>query len=635
MKNSNSLLPELLQLFPELRAQVYFKATLTAISHAMEDLVLAGTEQPLVIANFQQERYYRQEAGRYQRIAQRTDRVYVLAAPETDFASAPAPFATIGLEPTDELAQEWHLAIVGENYSACLICREYAAPVGAIDLDSARQFRGFWTFDPAISRQAAALLLKRIGDYRPDLASQIDREKQRGIAENLPLQSAASLSAELFVNRLVTYLQASQYRQVKAYQRIVGQERQERLINRFATAIRQSLTIEDILAVTIREVSQLFGQSRCLLSRSPQGLAELAGTKYLANHPHFQPLLNQGQIVSIADVSQDSGIQSHPDLQVQLAQAQIEACLLVPIFIGAAAQNEYRQQCLGVLEVHRSSPYLWSIADRDLLRSIAERVGIELLQAEAFINLQQMNQQLAAIKQTQNNLIAIVGHELRTPLSTIQVCLESLDAEPDMPAKYQQSMVEIALTDSARLRKLIEDFLLLSRLESNLSTWQMESIDLNDSLSIAVSNLQAASQPRDLPSIVMNLSPTLPPIIGDNEALFQLFSKLLDNACKFTPPTGTITLKIGEVTTAQMPPQPMLEVEIADTGCGIEPDRLETIFDRFHQEEGFLRRAVGGAGLGLSICRQLVRQLGGQIWATSQGKGQGSQFYVTLPVLVN
>ncbi len=632
MKNSKSLLPELLQLFPELRAQVYFKTTLTAISHAMEDLVLASTEQPLVIANFQQERYYRQESSRYQRIAQRTDRVYVLAAPETDFASAPASFATVGLEQSDELAQEWHLAIVGENYSACLVCREYAAPIGTIDLDSARQFKGFWTFDPAVSRQAAALLLQRIGDYRPDLASQIDREKQRGIAEKLPPQSAESRSAELFVNRLVTYLQASQHRQVKAYQRIVGQERQERLINRFTAVIRQSQTIEDILAVTIREVSQLFGQSRCLLSRS---LQESGTTEYLASHSHFQPLLHQGQIVSIADVSQDSGIQSHLDLQTRLAQAQIQACLLVPIFIAATAQNEYRQQCLGVLELHHSSPYLWSLADRDLLRSIAERVGSELLQAEAFTNLRQMNQQLAAIKQTQNNLIAIVGHELRTPLSTIQVCLESLDAEPDMPAKYQQSMVEIALTDSERLRKLIEDFLLLSRLESNLSTWQMEPVDLTDSLSIAVSNLQAASQPRDLPSIVMALSPTLPLIIADNEALFQLFSKLLDNACKFTPSTGTITVKIGEINTAQIPPQSMLEVEIADTGCGIEPDRLETIFDRFHQEEGFLRRAVGGAGLGLSICRQLVRQLGGQIWATSLGKGQGSQFYVTLPVLVN
>jgi DICT domain-containing protein/nitrogen-specific signal transduction histidine kinase len=635
MKNPNSLLAELLQLFPELRAQVYYKATLTAISHAMEDLVLAGTEQPLIIANFQQERYYRQESARYQRISQRTDRVYILAEPETDFNSAPAPYATIGLEQTDELAQEWHLAIVGENYSACLICREYPAPVGEIDLDSARQFRGFWTFDPAVSRQAAALLLQRIGDYRPDLANQIDREKQRGITASFPLQSAESISAELFVNRLVTYLQASQHQQVKAYQRIVGQERQERLVNQFTTAIRQSLTIEDIFGVTIREVSQLFGQSRCLLSRLPLGLAT---PEHLASHPHFQPLLNQGQIVSIADVSQDSGIQSHPDLQAKLAQAQIEACLLVPIFIGAKLQNEYHQQCLGVLELHHSSPYSWSIADRDLLRSIVDRVGSELLQVEAFVNLRQMNQQLAAIKQTQNNLIAIVGHELRTPLSTIQVCLESLDAEPDMPTEYQQSMVEIALSDSERLRKLIEDFLLLSRLESNLATWQMEPINLADSISIAVSHLQAASQPRDLPKIVVDLSPALPLILADNEALFQLLSKLLDNACKFTPPTGMITLKIAEANPpapVPKPTKPMLEVEIVDTGCGIEPDRLEQIFDRFHQEEGFLRRAVGGAGLGLSICRQLVHQLGGQIWATSQGKGQGSQFYVTLPVLVN
>ena len=176
---SSSLLQELLQSFPQLRAQVYFKASLTALSHAIEDLVLAGTEQPLVIANFQQERYYRQEAARYQRIGQHTDRVYVLAAPETDFASAPAPYATIGIAPTDPLAQEWHLAIVGKSYSACLICREYAAPVDTIDLDSARQFRGFWTFDADVSKQAAVLLLDRIVRYRPDLTEQIDLDKHR------------------------------------------------------------------------------------------------------------------------------------------------------------------------------------------------------------------------------------------------------------------------------------------------------------------------------------------------------------------------------------------------------------------------------------------------------------------------
>lgn len=637
MKNAQSLLPELLKSFPELKAQVYSKATLTAISHAIEDLVLASTEQPLVIASFQHERYYYQESARYQRIAEQTDRVYVLAVPGADVASAPAPFMTIGLEQTDELAQEWHLAIVGEDYSACLICREHGASVDTIDLDSARQFQGFWTFDPAISHCAATLLLQRIGTYRPDLASQVEQEQQRIMSEHSLLQSAESLLAQLFTERLVTYLQASQNEQVKAYQRIVGQEQQQRLINRFSAIIRQAMTIEEIFKATIREISQVFGQSRCQLYRLPPQISALSSTEYLASHPYFQQLLDRGEIISIADVSQDTGIQLHLDLQTRLAQLGIEACLLVPIFVGTGS-GEQKRRCLGVLELYRVSPYLWPPADRELLSLLSERVGIEMLQVEAFVNLQQVNQQLSSLKQAQNSLIAIVGHELRTPLSTIQVCLESLDTEPDMPAKYQQSMVEIALTDSERLRKLIEDFLLLSRLESNLTTWQMESIDLVDALSLAASHLQAASQPRNLPKIVMNVASTLPPIVADNEALFQILSKLLDNACKFTPATGTITLKIAAVnmlTATQVPPQPMLEVEIADTGCGIEAERLETIFDRFYQEEGFLRRAVGGAGLGLSICRQLVRQLGGQIWATSQGKGQGSQFHVTLPVLVN
>jgi DICT domain-containing protein/GAF domain-containing protein len=505
MSNSSSLLQELLQSFPQLREQIYFKASLTALSHAIEDVVLAGKEQPLVIVNFQQERFYRQETGRYQRIAKHTDQVYILAAPETDFASAPAPYATIGLDPTDELTQEWHLAIIGRSYSACLIFREFAAPIDTIELDTARQFKGFWTFDPVVSKQAALLLLQRICRYRPDLAAQIDRAKQqyRLTTTRQTAASIAAMNAQLFSTRLVTYLQASQYKQVKAYRRIVEEERRERLVNKITTAVQQSLRTEDIVAVVVQEISVLFRQCRCLLYTLPSdSLAKrqiedeftpagsLLGRNWrLADHPQFQAILNRGEIISIADTSQDSGIQSHPKLQQQLSAAKIQACLLLPICD--------RQQCLAVLELHRDHPYPWSGGDRELLARIATQVGIALLQAEAFGNLQRFNQQLVAIKQTQNNLIAIVGHEFRTPLSTIQVCLESLDAEPDMPKEFQQSMVEIALSDSERLRRLIQDFLLLSRLESDLATWQMEPVDLADAIMMTVSNLQAAGQPRD------------------------------------------------------------------------------------------------------------------------------------------
>ena len=626
MTHPTSLLQHLLEAIPDLRAQVYFKTTLTALSHAMEDLVLVGDDRPLVIANFQQERFYRQETRRYQRIAEKTDHVYVLAMPETDFASTPAPYATIGLEESDPLAQEWHLVVIAPSYSACLVCREHSVAINAAALDSGRQFQGFWTFDPIVTRQAAQELLGRIVRYRPDLSDRVEtarREYQlvngndlalsQVLAETQPSQQPqpSGLDIRRFSDRLVTYLQASQYQQVRSYRRAVAQTEQAQLINAITAKIRRSLKLEDVVALTVCEIERVFLRCRCQMTRLP---SSPIGSP-LGSHPLFQPLLSQGKVVAIADVMQDSGIQAYPELQMQMQMDQIRSCVLVPIM--------YQQDCLAVLELSHASPRLWSEGDRYFLASIATQVGWGLKQAEAYVKLAQLNDQLSTIEQTQNNLIAIVGHELRTPLSTIQVCLESLATEPDMPQDCQQVMLDIALADSERLRKLVQDFLLLSQLESGSVSWQMEPIEISDLISLAVCNLKSGAKTN--PTILVEIPKALPMVQGDGEAVVQVLTKLLGNAVKFTPQTGTVQVSVREI-------EGYVEIRIADSGCGIESSRLESIFDRFYQEEGFLQRSFGGTGLGLAICRQLVRRLEGKLWATSGGKGQGSQFYVTLPV---
>ena len=128
MSIQTSVLAELLQDLPQLRPQMYFKSSLTALSHAMEDQVLAGSDRPLVIASFQRERFYRQEAHRYRRVAQKSNQVYVLAAPETDFVSGSDIYETIAFKPEDSLSQEWHLVVIGPQYASCLVCRERQAP---------------------------------------------------------------------------------------------------------------------------------------------------------------------------------------------------------------------------------------------------------------------------------------------------------------------------------------------------------------------------------------------------------------------------------------------------------------------------------------------------------------------------
>jgi DICT domain-containing protein/signal transduction histidine kinase len=648
MRTPNSVWQDLLQTLPNLRSQIYYKSTLTALSHAMEDLVLTGTDRPLVLANFQQERYYRQEARRYQKIAQRTDQVYVLAAAESGFDSAAAPYPTIVLNPEDELAQEWHLIIIGQHYSACLVCQECAAPIDAA-IDSARQFRGVWTFDRGISAQAAELLLQKILAYRPDLADQVQHSRQvYGLAEeSLSLASSSARSnatdrplridAHLFADRLVTYLQSSQYKQLRAYRTIATQERKERLINSITTVIRNSVHPEEIFKVTVQALGQVLRHCRCLLY--PQmaigqpiqyefvaaGMNSLQGERWtLAQYPLFQMLLAKHQTIAIADVSRDTSLQSSA-LKELLQRWQIGSCLLVPVF--------YQQQLLGVLELHQPQAQVWQEAEVSLMEAIATQVGIALIQAEAYANLATLNQQLVDLERTQSNLIAIVGHELRTPLSTIQVCLESLFDEPDTPLEVQQVMLQTALDDSERLRRLIQDFLTLSRLESGAASWQFEAISVQECLDLALTSL--GNQETPTPKIMLNLLPELPLVQVDGEGLIEVFIKLLDNACKFTDIGGTISIQaqiLGSDPAPEGGQATWLEISITDTGRGIEPEQLETVFGRFYQAEGYLRRTVGGIGLGLAICRRIVQKWGGTIQAESLGRMQGSTFRFTLPV---
>ncbi|AFZ03274.1 DICT sensory domain-containing protein [Calothrix sp. PCC 6303] len=658
MSISISLLSELLENLPHLRPQLYFKASLTALSHAMEDQVLAATlEDPLIIASFQRERFYRQEAHRYQRLSQSSSQIYVLSAPETEFVNSSEFYEKIAFEPDDGLSQEWHLVVVANNYATCLICHEYPrsqikkdeprelSPI--LDSDTARRFEGVWTSERSVSLKAADLLLNRILIYRPELANKVALVKQRfGIGEGKKLDKLALLNpmgefacdidTDPFVQRLVTYLQASQYKLHKAYRSIAAQARKERLVNSISTAIRRSLNPQEVLKVAAAELGQHLGACRCVIYRAQgsdeqatieheflaDGVTSILGqTWQLGNNTLFEEVVLQNEGVCVADTMNDSRVITSPGLWKLVEKLGIRSWLLEPVLSQG--------RLLGIIELHYcgESPHFWHPGEQDLVKAIATQIGTTLIQAEAFANLEDLNQQLEALDRTRSNLIAITGHELRTPLSTIQVCLESLATEPDMPLELRQVMLDTALGDSERMRKLVQDFLILSNLESGRIEWHPESLPLQECVDLALSRIRTRTAAGNVPKITALVPEDLPLVRADGDWLVEVFAKLIDNACKFTPATGEITIE------AQRYSQQMLEVTVSDTGRGIEPKRLEIVFDRFYQEEGALRRTAGGAGLGLAISRQIVNGWGGKIWAESGGKNQGSQFHFTVPVV--
>ena len=692
-----SVLADLLQAMPQLRPQLYFKSSLTALSHAMEDQVLAGSEQPLLIASFQREHFYRQEAHRYRRIAQQTSQVYVLAAPEAEFKNSSDIYETIAFEPTDGLSQEWHLVVIGQNYSTCLICRERMIPEEpkekgqeeqslrpATEIDPARRFEGIWTSDRQVSCLAAEILLNRILVYRPELVDKIQqartqflgvslkkkgqrqekkeniltqgghgasppkgrvrghRPSDRGGTEAPGLQNSSTANPDPFVQRLVTYLQAGQYKLLKAYRSISAQEQKERLVNSITNAIRRSLNPDEIMQVAVQELGQALNATRCLIycckatdtvaiishefiNRPDKDNLQIAPTLGqawpLQENPLFQEVLKQREPVYVADAQTDPLLNNSATLQALVRQFSIGSWLMVPVL--------YQDRLLGMVELHESSSiqHEWEEDEQALVEAIATQVGSALIQAEAYANLEDLNQQLEALDRTRANLVAITGHELRTPLSTIQVCLESLATEPDMSLELRQVMLNTALADAERMRKLVQDFLTLSRLESGRVEWHPEALSINECIDLALSSIRARREDGLVPEITTDVSPDLPLVRADGEWLVEVFTKLLDNACKFTTSQGKVTIS------ATSNGGSMLQVTIADTGRGITPDRLEAVFDRFYQEEGALRRTTGGTGLGLAICRQIVNNWGGEIWAESAGKDQGSEFHFTIPVV--
>ena len=653
MSISKSVVQQLLDDCTGWRPQMYFKSSLTALSHAMEDLVLNdNTDSPLIIASFQRERFYRQESHRYRRIASHSDQVYVLAAPETDFSNGSIDYETIAFEPEDALAQEWHLVIIGQNYASCLICRERNVPmvenkyVSAMDTN--RRFEGIWTFDRSVSLKACKIMLERIATYRPELAVKIEQAKNLYLSpDNADLLTKTQADSPLanpdpFVQRLVTYLQASQYKLLKANKSLAIKQQREQLVNSVTDAVRRSLNTKQILQVAVQKLGEAVGVCRCIIYRCHEhdtvatvdrefvspGIKSVKNIKWqLANNPLFEEAIATRETVSVNNTLEDKRLtelaweEGREFFQNLIQNYAISSWLLVPIF--------YHGRLLGVMELHHCSPQSvdWKPNDIELVDAIATQVGIALIQAEAYADLEDLNEQLEALDRTRSNLVAIVGHELRTPLSTIQVCLESLTSEPDMASELSQVMLDTALKDAERMRNLVQDFLTLSKLEGGGVEWNIETLSVSECIDLAISNVSARRQEQSMPQIT-NLTSVcdLPLIEIDGEWLVEVLAKLLDNACKFTEADGEIAIAVKTNGGSN------IEVTVSDTGRGIETGSLETVFDRFYQEEGALRRSAGGTGLGLAICRQVVKNWGGEIWAESPGKDRGSIFHFTIPL---
>ena len=245
-------------------------------------------------------------------------------------------------------------------------------------------------------------------------------------------------------------------------------------------------------------------------------------------------------------------------------------------------------------------------------------------------------QQEQKLDEMKTELVNVVSHELRTPLTAIKNALSLLDsARLGTLNEKQHHFVELARRNVEQLVSIINDLLDLSKLEGGKMRIDLEPLSLGETVAAASSSLEAQAETKGL-SMHSTIEADLPDVRGDAASIQRVLVNLIGNAIKFTEPGGAISIEAGRVAgESSCASGAAVRVSVVDSGVGVPKDQLECIFDKFHQVAGANRHTTTlGTGLGLPICRELIRAHHGRIWAEN-GDVSGSRFSFTLPVLAD
>lgn len=333
------------------------------------------------------------------------------------------------------------------------------------------------------------------------------------------------------------------------------------------------------------------------------------------------PLAPEALVPRLGEYLVQKGLISNADLQKALSHQKTRQMIGERLMLGEALINlnllSRRQIDQAVTEQIIQLRNALEDANRFLERRVQERTA----------ELQEALRKLSELNQMKANFVANISHELRTPLTHVKGYLELLTTGSlGELTDDQKNALQISQRAAGRLESLIDNLIMFSLAARGEMTLRLEAVNLNKVAGEVISYSRPKASDRSV-TLTFDIRPDIPYVQADEEKISWAILQLVENAIKFTSKGGLVTLTIQPETDT------LVMISVSDTGIGIPPDRMDEIFEPFHQLDASSTRHYGGTGLGLALVKEIVSAHGSIIDVKSE-QGKGTTFSFPLLTVV-
>lgn len=387
-------------------------------------------------------------------------------------------------------------------------------------------------------------------------------------------------------------------------------------LQKVADAINSTLGVDDTCLVLLDENGREVICTGWATGADGAGQHDDGALRRFLESTWAAELLATGQPLLCDDVTQEPGAAS------EFAGTPVRSLLAVPIQVGGK-----RRGILGVATAHAGG---FRPEDLAFVTMLAAQVGLSVERTELARRQVEISRAQAR-QQARQEFLGLVSHELKTPVAVLKAYTELLlrKAEIDPSRASDRDVLARMLEQADRMLAMIEQLLDLQKIEAGRLPLEISRFDLVQLATRVSENLQLTA-PRH--RILIRAAEQLP-VLADRRRIEEVLFNLLENAVKYSPNGGSITVTITTRATDGAAEEEAW-VSVADQGIGIRRQDLPHIFERFYQGEGKLHRGHVGLGLGLHIAREIIDRHGGRMW-TESSEGKGSVFHFTLPLAVD